>query len=118
MRFSLAVLGAAVVQVFPYAYQNTPALLAIAYVLFAALGAGFFAGRRAWLAGALSVLLGAALYGVWSAFAYRGLGGTTFGDAITAETSLLVGVLPYAFFGALAGAAGGSLRARVVGPAR
>jgi hypothetical protein len=118
LRFALAVIGAAVVQIFPYVYPNTPALLAIAYLLFAALGAGFFAGRRAPLAGALSVLLGAALYGIWSNVSLRVEGGTTFLDFLTAETSLLVGVVPYAVGGAVAGAIGGALRGRVVARAR
>lgn len=118
MRFIIAVLGAAVLELVPYVYPNTPAILAITYVVFAALGAGFFAGRRSWLAGALSVFIGAVLYGIWSQLGYQTAGGTTISDFLTAETSLIVGVVPYAFFGALAGAAGGALRARVVGPAR
>jgi hypothetical protein len=118
LRLTLAVIGAAVVQVFAYVYPNTPALLAILYLAFAAVGAGFFAGRRAWLAGALSVLLGAALYGIWSNISLRVEGGTTCFDFLTSETSLLVGVVPYAFLGALAGAMGGALRTRVVARTR
>ena len=118
VRFALAVVGGAIVQLVPYLRADTPALLAIAYLLFAALGAGFFAGHRPWLAGALSVLLGAALYGVVSQLGYRTEGGTTLGDFFTAETGLVLGIIPYAFFGALAGIAGGWLRARAVGAAR
>src|SRR5205823_7250128 len=36
----------------------------VAYLCFAAMGAGFFAGRRGWLAGGLSVVVGAALAGI------------------------------------------------------
>ena len=85
VRFALAVVGGAIVQLVPYLRADTPALLAIAYLLFAALGAGFFAGHRPWLAGALSVLLGAALYGVVSQLGYRTEGGTTLGDFFTAD---------------------------------
>ena len=114
MRFALAVVVGGIVQIVPYARADTPALLAIAYVIFAALGAGFFAGRREWLAGALSVLVGAALYGVTNQLGYRTGGGTTLGDFLTPETSLLLGVVPYAFLGGLAGFGGGALRTRVV----
>jgi len=118
VRFALAVIGGAIVQLVPYLRADTPALLAILYLLFAALGAGFFSGSRPWLAGALSVLLGAALYGVVSQLGYRTEGGTTIGDFITAETGLILGIVPYAFFGALAGLAGGWLRSRAVGAAQ
>jgi hypothetical protein len=113
VRFAVAVIGGALVQLVPYMRQDTPAILAIAYIVFAALGVGFFAARRAWLAGALSVLGGAALYGIVSQVAYRGA--ATIGDFFTAETSLLLGIAPYTFFGALAGLGGGWLRARAVG---
>lgn len=116
MRFALAVLGAGIIEIVPYARPSTPWLLAIAYLMFAALGAGFFAGRRAWLAGALSIPVGAALYGIWSELGAGGVQGTTsLGDFMTAETGLVLGVLPYAFLGALAGLAGGWLRERAVG---
>jgi hypothetical protein len=115
MRFALAVLGAGIAEIVPYARPATPTLLAIGYLMFAALGAGFFAGSRGWLAGALSILVGAALFGILSELGTMGVqGATTLGDFITAETGLILGVVPYAFLGALAGTAGGWLRSRAV----
>jgi len=68
VRFGLAVLVAAVAQLAVYlqvgTWIGTAALLATAYILFASLGAGWFAARRSALAGGLSALLGAAVYGV------------------------------------------------------
>src|SRR5207244_5994406 len=68
MRFAVAVLGAGIAQVFPYLrldqWIGAGGALALLYIGFAALGAGFFAGRRGAAAGALSVLVGALLYAV------------------------------------------------------
>src|SRR5207247_1626035 len=68
MRFAVAVLGAGIAQVFPYLrldqWIGAGGALALLYIGFAALGAGFFAGRRGAAAGALSVLVGAFLYAV------------------------------------------------------
>lgn len=118
MRFALAVVIAAAAQVVPYLRPSVPALLAIAYLLFAAAGAGFFAGTRAWLAGALSILLGAALYGVWTGIGSGIAGGFTPGDFLLSETALLAGIVPYAVLGALAGALGGALRTRATAISR
>jgi len=118
VRFALAVLIAAAVQLVPYLRPDVPALLATAYLLFAALGAGFFAGRRGWLAGALSVLLGAAAYGLWARPVPATGGGPDLVDLVRAETALLAGVVPYAAGGALAGALGARLRARAMTAAR
>lgn len=116
MRFPIAVLGAGVVQIVPYLETNVPAVLAIAYLCFAALGAGFFAGRRGWLAGGLSVIVGAVLAGTVSEV--RTVGARNPMDFLTAETGLLLVIVPYAFFGALAGALGGWLRSRALAAAR
>jgi hypothetical protein len=119
VRFALAVLGAAVVQIFPYLrleqWVGTGALLAIGYIAFAALGAGFFSGTRAWLAGALSVLLGAFLYAVTAAVTQPGsdLGAFTF-----FFLRLPIAVLPFILLGAVAGWVGGTLRSRAIAAAR
>ena len=56
MRFALAVMVAAALQLVVYlqvgTWIGTTALLAVVYILFASLGAGWFAGRRPALAGA------------------------------------------------------------------
>jgi hypothetical protein len=116
MRFAGAVFASATVQLVPYLRPDTPVALAIAYVSFAALGAGFFAGTRSWLAGALSVVCGAALYGIVTHLAYGGR--TTIGDFLVAETGLVLAIAPYAFLGALAGLVGGWIRARAIHVAR
>jgi hypothetical protein len=119
VRFALAVVGAAVIQLFPYLrldqWVGVGALLAIAYIEFAALGAGFFAGRRAWLAGALSVLLGALLYAVAAALTQPGSDAGTFTFFFL---RLPVAVLPFIVLGAVAGWLGGALRARAIAAAR
>ena len=112
MRFAIAVMAAGVVQIVPYLEANVPAILAVAYLCFAAMGAGFFAGRRGWLAGGLSVVVGAALAGIVSEV--RSVGPTDVVDYLTAETGLLLVIAPYAFLGALAGALGSWLRSRAL----
>jgi hypothetical protein len=112
VRFPIAVLGAGVVQIVPYLETNVPAILAIGYLCFAALGAGFFAGRRGWLAGGLSVIVGAVLAGIVSEV--RTVGTSNLMDLLTAETGLLLVIIPYALLGALAGALGEWLRSRAL----
>jgi apolipoprotein N-acyltransferase len=115
VRFALAVIAAGVTQLFLYLIPGVVALTAFLYVLLASLGAGFFARRRGWLAGALSVLLGAALYGLVTLAGPNASGQTLF-DRVQGETALLVAVLPYAVIGAVGGAVGEGLRARVLAP--
>lgn len=115
MRFAAAVIAGGMVQVVPYLRSGIPTVLAIGYLVFAALGVGFFAVRRTWLAGALSVFLGALFFGVWERASG---GGISFGELVTAETGLVLAVIPYAILGALAGLAGGWLRSRIVPRAR
>ena len=115
MRFAVAVLGAAIVQIFPYLrldqWVGAGAVLAIAYIEFAAFGAGFFAGRRPWLAGALSVLVGAFLYVVVEALIQPG---TDVGGFVSFFLRIPVAVLPFILLGALAGGLGGMTRERLV----
>ena len=115
MRFAVAVLGAGVVQVFPYLrldqWVGLGALLALLYIEFAAVGAGFFAGRRAALAGGLSVLLGAFLYVVVAGLTQPG------GDPGAFASFFLripIAAFPFIVVGALAGWLGGAIRARAV----
>ena len=113
MRFALAVVAAGAVQVVPYLnaerWSGVGGVLISVYLLLAAAGAGFFAARRAALAGALSVFLGAAFYGAlaYATRAERDVGA----DALLSfEATLFISVLPYALAGAVFGAAGGNLR--------
>ncbi|MDQ2914359.1 MAG: hypothetical protein M3T56_14025 [Chloroflexota bacterium] len=116
MRFTVAVLGAGFVQIFPYLrldqWVGAGALLAIAYIAFAAFGAGLFAGRRTALAGALSVLLGAFLYVLVAGLTQPG------GDPGAIASFFLripIAVFPFILVGAFAGWLGGAARARTVG---
>lgn len=113
MRFGVAVLGAGIVQIFPYLrldqWVGPGAVLAIGYIEFAAFGAGFFAGRRTWLAGALSVLVGAFLYVVVEALIQPG---TDVGGFVSFFLRIPVAVLPFILLGALAGRLGGFVRDR------
>src|SRR5207248_5016343 len=89
------------------------ALLAIGYLLFASAGAGFFAGSRAPLAGALAVIVGALLSGLvqyWPRLSYAFDAGVLVGF----ELQLLIALVPYEIGGALAGYFGAGLRARLV----
>lgn len=113
MRFALAVILAAVTQAFLYAIPGVVVLTAILYVALAALAAGFLARRRGWLAGALSVLLGVAIYGVLT-LAGPSARGQTFLDMLQSETALILAIIPYAIVGAAAGATGEWFRGRVL----
>ena len=121
MRFALAVLAAALIQVVPYLnlarWTGTAAVFVSLYLLLAALGAGFFAGRRPAIAGALSVVGGVTLYGVL-AYLTRGEASVGFDTLLSFEQRLLVEVVPYVLAGALVGAAGGWLRAWALRVAR
>jgi hypothetical protein len=115
MRFAVAVLGAGIAQIFPYLrldqWVGAGGALALLYIAFAALGAGFFAGRRAALAGALSVLVGAFLYAVVAALTQPG------GDPGAFTSFFLripIAVFPFILIGALAGWLGGAARGRAM----
>jgi len=115
VRFAVAVLGAGVAQVFPYLrldqWVGTGAVLALLYIEFAAFGAGFFAGRRAALAGALSVLVGAFLYVVVAGLTQPGGDPGAFASFFM---RIPIAVCPFIFLGALAGWLGGAARARAM----
>jgi len=120
LRFWLAVLVAALADVVVFRqtalWVGAGAFLAVAYLLFAAFGAGWFAARRSALAGGLSVLLGAA-----AAAAFLYLTAPPL-EVAGADVLALIGwalrlsfwALPYAVGGAFAGAAGGWLRRRAL----
>jgi len=117
VRLALAVIVAAALQLVVYlqvgTWIGTAALLAVVYILFASLGAGWFASRRPALAGGLSALLGAVLYSVVSFFGPAAVGMSPL-DLIGWQSRLLLAVIPYVALGALAGAAGGWLRRRAI----
>src|SRR6267378_4666009 len=115
MRFAVAVLGAGIVQIFPYQrldqWVGVGAVLALLYIGFAAFGAGFFAGGRAALAGALSVLIGAFLYAIVAGVTQPG------GDPGAFASFFLripIAVFPFILLGAFAGWLGGAARQRAV----
>ena len=89
------------------------ALLAIGYLLFASAGAGFFAGTRSGLAGALAVIGGVLISGLvqyWPRVAYA----NDLGVLLGFELQLLIAFVPYEIGGAIAGSLGGALRARML----
>jgi hypothetical protein len=93
------------------------ALLAIGYLLFASAGAGFFAGTRGGLAGALAVIGGVLLSGLvqyWPRVAYA----NDLGVLLGFELQLLIAFVPYVIGGAIAGYVGGVARTRIVRPGR
>jgi hypothetical protein len=120
MRFALAVLAAAVLDLAVFLrieqWFGIAALLAIGYIFAASAGAGFFAGRRPALAGALAVLGGALLAGLVQ-YAPRATYANDFGVLFGWELQLVTAVIPYAIGGAIAGQLGGVARRRVM-PAR
>jgi hypothetical protein len=115
VRFAVAVLGAGIVQVFPYLHLDqwvgAGAVLALIYIEFAACGAGFFAGRRAALAGALSVLLGAFLYVVVAGLTQPGGDPGAFASFFM---RIPIAVFPFILLGAVSGWLGGAARARAM----
>ena len=121
MRFGAAVLVAAAVQLVVYLQVGTwigaAAILAIVYILFASLGAGWFAARRSALAGALAALVGAVLYGIVSFFGPAAVGMSAL-DLLGWELRLVLAVIPYVVLGAMAGSLGGWLRRRALPQAR
>jgi len=121
MRFWLAVLVASVAQLAVYlqvgTWIGTAAILATAYIAFASLGAGWFAARRSALAGGLSAMIGAVIYGVVSFFGPAATG-MTWLDLLGWEARLVLAVIPYVIAGAAAGALGGLLRRRAMAAAR
>jgi hypothetical protein len=118
VRFWLAVLAAAIADLVAFLavpnWLGVAAFGAIGYLLFSAFGAGWFAGRRSALAGALSIILGALIYGAYSFWREGSVGGAGLGELLGWEARLLLAILPFAVGGLFAGAAGGWLRARAL----
>lgn len=121
MRFAVAVLAAAALDLTVLLrvdqWIGAGALLAIAYLLLASAGAGFFAGRRGALAGALAVIGGSLLSGLvqyWPRFSYA----FDLGVLAGFELQLLIALVPYEVGGAIAGHLGQAARARLVGAGR
>ena len=122
MRFALAALVAGALDLAVLLkvdqWVGAGALLAIAYLLVASAGAGFFAARRGALAGALAVVVGALLSGLvqyWPRTSYA----NDLGALIGFELQLVIALVPYEIGGAIAGYFGSIARTRVVrsGPA-
>lgn len=117
MRFALAILAAAMLDLFVLLridqWFGVAALLAIGYISLASAGAGFFAGRRPALAGALAVLCGTLLAGLVQ-YAPRATYANDFGVLFGWELQLVIAVIPYVLGGAIAGQLGGAARRRVV----
>jgi hypothetical protein len=116
LRFWLAVIAAAVADLAAFLavpnWFGVAAIAAIGYLLFSAFGAGWFAVHRSALAGFLSIVVGALVYGAYSLWVQgAGLGASAV-DLLGWESRLLIALLPYAVGGAFTGAAGGWLRRR------
>ncbi|HKW78605.1 MAG TPA: hypothetical protein VJQ09_05845 [Candidatus Limnocylindria bacterium] len=118
MRFAIAVLASGVAQSFIYLrladWVGISAALAVTYLAFAALGAGWFAARRNALAGAMSVAVGVAIYAGRTFFGPAGTGMQIL-DLVLGILGLVFAYWPFILIGALAGAVGGSLRRRMLG---
>jgi len=118
MRFLIAIAVAAVLDQVVFLriadWIGVAALLALAYLSLASAGAGFFAGRRPALAGALAVFAAALLSGVVS-YLTRSSYANDLGSLLQYELQLVVSVVPYAVAGALSGLLGGRLRAGLSG---
>ncbi len=117
MRFALAAVVAAALDLVVLLridqWIGGGAILAIGYLLFASAGAGFFAGTRSALAGALAVFGGVLLSGLiqyWPRFSYA----NDLGVLLGFELQLLIAFVPYELGGAIAGHLGGVLRTRTV----
>jgi len=119
MRFALAVFAAAAVHAYAFTLLTGPGIsgVALAVMLLAAFGAGFFAARRGALAGAISHYAGALAY---AAVSY--LTGPPLVDDAPRNVFDLIGwvlrlgfaIVPYAIGAALAGWAGSASRGRVL----
>ncbi len=121
MRFAIAIVAAGLLDLAVFLridqWLGVAALLAIGYIFVASAGAGFFAGRRPALAGALAVFCGALVAGLVQ-YAPRATYANDFGVLFGWELQLVSAVIPYALGGAIAGQFGGVLRRRVVPAAR
>ena len=120
MRFAIAVLVSGLTQLVMLVriadWVGIGAYLAMTYIMFAAAGAGWFARRRAALAGALSVVLGVTLYACVTYFGPAGIG-TPAIDLVLGILRLVIAYWTFIVSGAVAGALGGAIRRRVLGAA-
>lgn len=119
MRFAVAVVLAALAQLlFFVRYASTgesgASYFGFLYIVLATLGAGWFAGRRSAVAGALSVVVAAAVDALLVLSGPAGVG-TVPVDAALSVVRFVIAFWPYIAIGAIAGAIGGSFRRRVVG---
>jgi hypothetical protein len=118
VRFAIAVIVAALAQIYIFLqleeWIGVGAMLAVFYLAFTAMGAGWFAARRSALAGALSVALGVVSYAVITFLGPAGTGMMAV-DLVLGILSLVLAYWPYILVGAVGGAVGGSLRRRIVG---
>jgi hypothetical protein len=117
MRFALAALVAGALDLVVLLridqWVGGGALLAIAYLLVASAGAGFFAGTRGALAGVLAVIVGVLLSGLvqyWPRVSYA----NDLGVLLGFELQLLIAFVPYVIGGAIAGYAGSGIRDRAL----
>ena len=113
IRFALAVAAAAALDLVVLLriddWVGVTALFAIAYIALASGGAGFFAGRRSGMAGALAVVVGVLLSGI-AQYAVRASYDNDIAVLLGFEVQLVTAFVPYAIVGAVAGALGGALR--------
>lgn len=120
MRLALAVVVSAVAQLLMFlrlaGSAESGSFLALVFIVFATLGAGWFAARRSALAGALAVALAAALSAIAALLGPAGIGMLPL-DAAGNVVAVVATFWPYIAIGAISGAIGGTLRQRVVGPA-
>lgn len=117
MRLAGAVAAAALAQLAIYlrfagAAGGTPVLV-LAYIVLATAGAGFFAAHRGAVAGALSVVVAAALYASVTLLGPMGLGMAPL-DAVGTALGVVSTFWPYVAFGAISGALGSTLRTRIL----
>lgn len=121
IRFALAVAAAAALDLVVLLriddWVGVTALFAIAYIALASGGAGFFAGHRGALAGALAVVAGVLLSGI-AQYAVRASYDNDLAVLLGFEVQLVTAFVPYAIVGAVAGTLGGALRRRVARRAR
>lgn len=118
MRFALAVVVSSVAQLLMFirlaGTAESGSFLALVFIVFATLGAGWFALERGALAGALSVALAAALSAIVTFMGPAGIGMAPL-DTVGNVLAVVATFWPYIAIGAIAGALGGSFRRRVLG---
>lgn len=120
MRFALAVLAAAGAQAYAFTILTSPRGVsggALAVMMLAAFGAGFFAARRGAVAGVASLYAGALIY---AGIAYL-TGPTLVDDAPRTPLDLVgwairlaVAIVPYGIGAAITGWAGSAARGRLL----